>query len=1172
MTTTRIANLFQIRSRFMRSVHLERDFEDGAALQGYVVTPHVRSSLERLVQGLDSHSSQRAWRITGDYGTGKSSFALVLAHLLSGRRRKLPISLRQAFDLAQLRRYRPQLFPVLVTGSREPVAIALLRSLNRALQHTCARGRRPHVIERIQSLVVEASRVPIEDAVVIEVLQEANEYLHATSKGTGLLIILDEFGKFLEFAALHPDRQDIFILQRLAEAAARSRNVPLFIVGVLHQGFSAYAEHLSQVGQKEWEKVAGRFEELLFNQPLEQTARLVIDALNVRVGRMPRTLAAQAETEMVCTIDLGWYGPVTTRTFSIKRAARLYPLHPTVLPVLVKLFSRFGQNERSLFSFLFSDEPFALKAFSEQTVSAGQFYRIHHLYDYARSTFGHRLSLQSYRSHWNQVESVVESFVTDDEVELKILKTVALLNLLDIDSLVASATAVEIAVGSTQPAGAHRIRTAIKRLHKGKRVLYHRGAAGGYCLWPHTSVNLEKAYEEASKVLGSPQRISSIIQRHLETRPIVARRHYIETGNLRHFEIRYSLVPELPSLLNLDRGTADGQIIVPLCETEEERKEALKFVEEAGLMNRPEVLVAVPNPLQGLAGLVQEAQRWQWVAENVPELTNDSYAAEEVSRQISASRRILEKRVQSYIGFRDLAGRMELQWFQQNRPLSIRNVRDLLSRLSDICDTVYNRSPRIRNELVNRQTLSSAAAAARMRLIERIFKSSSERLLGMDAVKKPPEMSMYLSVLKEAGLHQETEDGYVLAEPPVEQDKCNVRPALQRIQEILEEKPDSRVKVSEIFAELRQPPYGIRDGIIPLLLSVFSIIHEQDIAFYESGQFLRQVSGQEFLRLVKCPETFDVQRCKIAGVRAVLFDKLLKLLQPTHLHQRKTDILDVVRPMCIFAAQLPSFTHKTSKLSPEALGVRDALLAAREPAPLIFKDIPKACGVDEFKSDETLSNQRVKQFVDVLKRAFDELRGAYPELLERIKATVLCAFDRPGTFDQARIDMANAAERLLFGIGDPRLKAFCLRIADKTLPENGWLESLASFVCSKPPAKWMDSDVVLFEEELNRLVRQFKRVEGFTFGANSDKETSALRLSITQQNGMEVEQVVYLSKDEESQAAKLESDFARLLGETKRVGLVAASRAIWKELVQSEGIPEEESKSTEVLTKEVSNV
>ena len=55
-----------------------------------------------------------------------------------------------------------------------------------------------------------------------------------------------------------------FSLQRFAEAASRSGDEPLFVVSLLHQGFSAYADHLDQSTEREWEKIAGRFEEIVF--------------------------------------------------------------------------------------------------------------------------------------------------------------------------------------------------------------------------------------------------------------------------------------------------------------------------------------------------------------------------------------------------------------------------------------------------------------------------------------------------------------------------------------------------------------------------------------------------------------------------------------------------------------------------------------------------------------------------------------------------------------------------------------------------------------------------------------------------------------------------------------------------------------------------------------------
>jgi hypothetical protein len=85
---------------------------------------------------------------------------------------------------------------------------------------------------------------------------------------------------------------------------------------------------------------------------------------------------------------------------------------------------------------------FGLKDFSAQPLRDARFYRLHHLYDYARLAFGSRLSLRSYRSHWNQIESVVESFPREHNGQLQILKTVALLNLVDVPSLLATDAAL----------------------------------------------------------------------------------------------------------------------------------------------------------------------------------------------------------------------------------------------------------------------------------------------------------------------------------------------------------------------------------------------------------------------------------------------------------------------------------------------------------------------------------------------------------------------------------------------------------------------------------------------------------------------------------------------------------------------------------------------------------
>ena len=67
----------------------------------------------------------------------------------------------------------------------------------------------------------------------------------------GVLVIIDEMGKFLEASALGSG-DDVYFFQELAEAAARSEG-RLVVVGVLHQSFTQYSVRLGIDTRDDWE-------------------------------------------------------------------------------------------------------------------------------------------------------------------------------------------------------------------------------------------------------------------------------------------------------------------------------------------------------------------------------------------------------------------------------------------------------------------------------------------------------------------------------------------------------------------------------------------------------------------------------------------------------------------------------------------------------------------------------------------------------------------------------------------------------------------------------------------------------------------------------------------------------------------------------------------------------
>jgi hypothetical protein len=1141
-----LASVFRPANRFHRSTDLVRDFGAAGALEGYFATDFVKDCLARITQGASEGSTARAWRLTGDYGSGKSSFALFLAESLSNPQR-LPSRLQSDVFSSLPKLRRASYVPLLVVGAREPMSAALVRGLLGLTQKLFA--SKLDIAERLERLSRSPDAIP--DQVVTDLVEELTHQIVSKRKGTGLLLIIDEVGKFLEYAAQNPDRQDVFLLQKLGERASRSGAEPFLFVCLLHQGFNAYADSLATPAKREWEKVAGRLEEIPFQQPLDQVVLLLAAALNPDTRRLKQDQLAGLQGSMEAAIRFGWYGASSSRTTLRNHAAALYPIDPMVVPVMVRTFQRYGQNERSIFNFLFSFEPLGLQAFAGTRLSEATPLRIHHFYDYVRANLGHRLAVASYRTHWSVIESVVESFPARDALDLQVMKVVGMLNLLNSDETLPTEEAICWSVAGADQAGHDQVKEVLRRLRHNKH-LFFRGAGRGYCLWPHSSVDIDARYEDAKRAIPAVESWAKAITRLLDTRPLVARRHYIEKGNLRYLRVVYCSVSELADRAKQEPVDADGQILVPLCESETEHRQAMKLAAEASLAGKHNFirLIAVPRPLDRLAGIVLDSMRWDWIATHTPELNTDRYAREEVVRFQADAVSRLERAVQELVGLSRFNGRLQLAWFHQGGPISVSSRRNLIGLLSTLCDQLFDRAPEIHNELVNRHQLSSAAAGARMRLLECMFTAADQPDLGLPVDKSPPEKSIYLSVLKETGLHRVSEAGSWTLGEPTSQDPGNVRPAIQAIRKFLERHADERVAVSKLMAHLRQPPYGVRDGIIPILLAVVTVADRKDIAVYENGTFLRDVGKDAFLRLSKNPERFDIQFCRVDGHRAEIFQQLTGLLTNRAGSTSAPELLDLVRDLCGQVASLPEYSRQTQRLSKRALAVRATILNAQEPVRLVFHQLPQACGFGVFGPTTSVSAREARSFAQTLKDAVEEIRSAYPALEGRIVEALAQQLDAANsTPAKVREHLSRRAEMLLPRVSDLKLKALCLRLEDSFLPLNQWVESVGSLLGLRPPTKWKDEDEQTFDRELLELSGQFLRAEAVTFAlGEGSKPGQAIRVALTQPSGKERQQVFFVSEDQTADFERLKDEISKLVTKHRLVGLAAASQVLWDQI------------------------
>ena len=416
------------------------------------------------------------------------------------------------------------------------------------------------------------------------------------------------------------------------------------------------------------------------------------------------------------------------------------------------------------------------------------------------------------------------------------------------------------------------------------------------------------------------------------------------------------------------------------------------------------------------------------------------------------------------------------RWFHKGQKVDINSQRERNDHLSEICDTVYNKTPIIQNELINRRKISGTVTTARKKLIQGMLENGEKKNLGI--IGYPAEMSIYRSLLWNTGIHREV-DGTWGFHPPHPDDKNEISHTWQTIETFFGECEGERQPVVRLYERLMAPPLGVRSGVLPILLCAVIHHHKTEISLYENGTFIPNWSMPVFERLLKVPEHFEFKRFRITGVRANLLSKFSEVLNLST-ETETPDLLDIIAFLMQFAYRLPQYTKATETLSDTAKYLRAVILNAREPDELLFKEIPQALGFSALSSEST-DSKGVSNCANILNETLSELGRAYETLLDIIEKQIKDAFGLTGDKESRRTVLVDRAEPLQEIAVEVQLKQFLVRICDEKLDSTSWLEAIGAALAGKPPKSWIDSDTDRFIGNLTDLSRKFRHLEVLSY-------------------------------------------------------------------------------------------
>ncbi|WP_063649898.1 hypothetical protein [Aliivibrio fischeri] len=1062
-----LANQYSIAVRHQRSTRIDSDL-NADFFSGLVYHGTAQTALDTLLRQF-GQTGQSAYTLTGPYGSGKSTIALLLTGLLNANkkikqaanntindetRNLLQSSLNNTKGWLQIRA---------VGGVNAPVESFWSATLDALKDHP-----------KTSDLLIKFQNItPKNEAELI--IQWENLFIEVKGMVDGVLLLADEMGKTLEY--INKNKGELHLFQDLAEILGRI-STPVIFLGLLHQSFSEYAKDRGTKLQEEWGKIQGRYTDIQYNVSTDETVALiaksiipsdknVIDDTNF-VDMTLRAIRASDDNK----------ARIQQLSGRLKASAPLHPLVALLLGPISK--RRFSQNERSTFGFLNSHEQNSFQLFLKNNIDKNARYSLHNLWDYLETNLEHAI-LSSPDGHgWAEAAETINR-VDAPETTLNVLKAIALLTLFGKPAkLFSTELTLQAATGIEDIL---ELKEHLELLKNASSIIYRKHQSS-WVIFEGSDIDIPSLLEnKLEQLVNSSESIEHINY----SQQSMAKGHYHTIGTLRWVE--QSLAQQIESIdISKTKANRKGEfanfilLLTPL-----ETTKAVNFTKV--------------NPTIAIANAIN--------ADDIKAYANEVYALEllKADKDIGTSLQHDKVAQKEYESRLNDAKKMLWSSIEEAFATSLWTVRGhtctttfpLSELATELADYIFNKSPRVLNELVNKNKLSGTAVSARKKLLEAMLDYDDEENLNIHGF--PPEMSMYISCLKNTHLHLKINDEWQWS---LDKIAPEFKDLFSTTTKYLKENAGQKVNLGTIETLWTDAPYGISNGVFPILLFAYLKTLGQEIAYYEKAmsgdfEFISEPDVDYVHKLQKSPKELAVKFIELKKEDQEWLQQLAMYASTLTTQPVNVNLLAVATPLVTTMHGLSYWVKNASHLvnkdylkNKQVLRIRDTFLQANDPYELLIHNI-----VDIIDPEHKLS---FTQRIDTLEECVDILKSAHEKMLEKMSTKIKQFF--PETKEKL-LDMCQLVENRS---GNLRLKSFARELSKSQEFGLKWLESLIAVVIGRGIQSWNESNLLDAEQKLSDYSQDFLRIVKATQSSSQETDsivkTKSVSLVLEEENGL----------------------------------------------------------------------
>jgi len=411
-----------------RSFNIKYDTSDREILKSYYATSSHSELIKFVLDGV-IEGKQKAHIAYGPYGSGKSFISTILTSILNGNYNEKEISILEekykqvdtevSSRFKRLNNLSYRYIPVIINGFEGDFETVLIRSLYRSLKKESIFIYTSGVVETISKVVngwkikfpqvyydfsIYLTKIGLDEDSFFELISENNHDLilsfssfytnvsagaelpHNESENfldvfeyilkklskdkIGVFIVYDEFGRLLQNIKPIEIHRFMEQMQGLAELA-NTGSSNLSTLFITHKPVSHYFKYLDKETRSEFSKIEKRFSvsEIKSDNAMfiNITAEVIKSLKRISIDKNMISIQSRGLNKFKLFTN-----NMNDTEIENKIIIECYPLHPSAIFALPRISSVFGQNERTLFTFLLDDSPFGLNGFL--TNSKGYYY------------------------------------------------------------------------------------------------------------------------------------------------------------------------------------------------------------------------------------------------------------------------------------------------------------------------------------------------------------------------------------------------------------------------------------------------------------------------------------------------------------------------------------------------------------------------------------------------------------------------------------------------------------------------------------------------------------------------------------------------------------------------------------------------------------------------------